>query len=143
MTSPLAILSRTFRPIDLPTRVPKTCATCGTAVVGLYLLVSSDEIVYVGSSIDVATRLYVHVTERTRMERDNWQWGKRFDRALYLPLPGAVLPHYEGALIRALAPPANGRPPRDRGHDAEILHGLGLRDELRDAEIAADDELVA
>jgi hypothetical protein len=129
MNSPLDILARTFRAIDLPDGAPQTCATCGTALVGVYLLVENDEIVYIGSSIDIARRLYGHgLHVQTRP----------FDRALWLPLPARMLRHYEGALIRALRPRYNGRAPASHGYDAEILWGLGLKAELSEEEIATE-----
>lgn len=131
MTSALTILERTFRPLDLPRHARNGCATCGTAMIGVYLLVDGDDISYVGSSTDILRRLYDHGLYRQT---------RPFDRALYLSLPRLVIPHYEGALIRALRPRTNGRTaPRDRGHDAEILFGLGLRDALPADELAVEE----
>jgi len=117
VTSPLAILERTFRPIDLPARPPEICDRCNPPRAGVYLLVATPAaIVYVGSSGDVESRLWSHVRET--------EIG--FDRALWLALPAKVLPHYEGALIRALAPRLNRVAPKYLGYDNEILDGFGL-----------------
>ena len=130
VSSPLNILARTFRPVDLPRRVQAGCSRCGSALVGVYLLIAREEVTYVGTSTDIIHRLYGQLLDRRRRR-------KRFDRALWLPLPASVLSHYRGALIRALRPKHNGKAPRSHGYDAEILWGLGLKDELSDEEIAA------
>lgn len=134
MTSPLAVLERTFRPIDPPLRPVTGCRDCGVVLAGVYLLVKRDEIVYIGSTADILRRLYAHVSDRRRRQR----FSKRFDRVLWLELPAAVIAHYEGALVRALRPPGNSvvHVRKFDAHDAEILYGLGLRDELAIDEIA-------
>jgi len=112
----LEILERSFRSIEPPTSSPRCLARAD-----IYLLIDSDEVVYVGSSHDVDRRLYAHVvTQRSRAD------AKRFDRALWLALPVAVHPHYEGAFVRALCPIGNRTCPAHQGHDSEILDGFGI-----------------
>lgn len=124
--SPLEILARSFRPIALPTRVPKNCVRCGTMKCGVYLLVAGGEIVYVGSSTDIELQLYAHANERERERYRGLPFHKEFDGALWQALPEVVMPHYEGAFIRALRPRYNGSAPRGGEHDAEILEGFDL-----------------
>jgi len=66
---------------------------------GVYFLCDGDEVVYVGQSVEVLSRLAVH-------QRD-----KKFDRAYVLPVPHEELDAVEGAFIRALKPSLNGRVP--------------------------------
>lgn len=120
MTS-LEALSVRFR--QLPTEADEPHS-------GVYLLVGdSDEVIYVGASIDVLARI------------DQHYFDKDFDHALWVPLPASVLPHYEGAFIRHLQPKLNQTAPADRGYDKEILFGFGLLDELLESDIADDLEL--
>lgn len=84
---------------------------------GVYLLFDGAAVVYVGSSGNVPERVAFHAGPGGHV---------RFDRSLWLPLPFAVLPAYEGALIRALKPKYNKRSPAGDEHDREILDGLGL-----------------
>lgn len=81
---------------------------------GVYLLLDGNDVIYVGSSSNVPERVCFHAGRR------------EFDRSLWLPLPVAVLPFYEGALIRAFKPRDNLTCPASEEHDAEILDGLGL-----------------
>lgn len=87
---------------------------------GVYFLVDGAEIIYVGSSTDLESRLQTHISG------DRHGGPKTFDRVLWIPLPLAVHPDYEGAFIRALAPRGNQTAPASRGNDAEILDGFGL-----------------
>ena len=119
----LEALSQTFRAIDVPTGIPRT-----SGQPGIYLLVAGCEVVYVGSSAHVEHRLYTHSLKQPDQ--------KRFDRAMWLPLPLAVHPHYEGAFIRALRPRHNGTAPRHRGHDLEILEGFGIAQLVEPAQLA-------
>ena len=113
--TPLEILSLTFREIEIPASTPS-----GPSV-GVYLLVDDDEIVYVGASLCVETRVHAHRTAKTDF------YTKQFDRAFALSLPAGALAHYEGALIRALHPHYNyGAPAHADGYDNEILDGFGL-----------------
>jgi hypothetical protein len=136
VTSSLAILERSFRPIDVPTvfrsigRVP---------FAGVYLQIKRNQIVYIGASIDVYRRLYMHgwKQRRSRVRRTANADRKSFDRAVWLPLPSSMLPFYEGALIRALTPKQNLDIPQTRCvHDAEILYSLGLHSDLTTDDIA-------
>lgn len=124
---PLEILRRSFRNAEIPDSTP-VGRLFGS---GVYLLVDGNgDIVYVGASSQIEWRLYAHASGERGIER------KVFDRALWMPLPALVHHHYEGALIRALAPKYNRRAPRNRGYDAEILWGLGLREDLKAGDIA-------
>ena len=139
MTNALAILERSFRPIALASslgrgrhgRQPKR------PYIGVYLLIRERQIVYIGSSVWMPERIWSHCDGRRKLEAGTTTHGKRFDRAMCLPLPASVIRFYEGALIRALVPEYTkdlrvGSP----GYDAEILYGLGLRDELTTDDIA-------
>lgn len=113
--SPLEILSRTFKPIEISAK-----ARTGPKLSGLYMLVLADEIIYVGASADLMSRLYDQRSCRSAYQ------SRRFDFALWMSLPVKVLPFYEGALIRCLRPRDNRMAPQSRRHDLEILDGLGL-----------------
>ena len=130
MTSPLSILERTFAPVAAPAlrarrTLPFSC--------GVYLLVDATDIVYVGSSTDLDSRLYQHTLDRRSTKPNH---AKRWDRALWLGLPAKVLPYYEGALIRALCPRYNRHAPRSCGYDNEILDGFGLPIHVDEAAVA-------
>lgn len=103
MSSPLDVLASRLR------EVPPTHS-------GVYLLLKGDEVVYVGSSVNVPTRVAGHKKQR----------GDRFDRALWMPLPVEDLALCEGVLIRYFKPALvdYGRP--HLGRDNEILVSLGL-----------------
>lgn len=126
--SALAALEQHFRPIG----IPKGYASFyDEALSGIYLLIRNDEIVYVGASKNMQRRIYVHGIRPRRL---------RFNRAMCLPLPTRVLPFYEGALLRELAPRYNKSIPASRrAHDAEILYGFGLRETLTEDQIYLKD----
>lgn len=88
---------------------------------GVYFLIDHYEIIYIGSSTDIETRLEQHFAGVPGRSEP-----KVFDRVLWIPLPAAVHADYEGAFIRALAPHDNMTAPASRGNDAEILDGFGL-----------------
>jgi DNA-binding XRE family transcriptional regulator len=117
--TPLEILSRQFRPFALPTITPtaETQRFCG-----VYLLVDGSEITYIGSSANIASRIWQHLRSRSKRARNS----KIFDRAFWYPIPELVMEHYEGAFIRALSPRHNERTPQHAGFDNEILDGFGL-----------------
>lgn len=75
----------------------------------IYFLCKANEVVYVGQSIGIASRLAQH-----RRVKD-------FDRAFFLPVPRAELDAVEGAFIRLLKPKLNGAGPRDTGQDEAVL----------------------
>lgn len=114
--TPLEILSRRFRRVDF-LRGPRLSPQ---GLCAIYLLVSSEEIRYVGASINLGLRLYEHRHSRTL--------GRRPVRghALILPLSREMHPRYEGALIRAFLPSGNRICPSPQGHDDAVLAGLGL-----------------
>ncbi len=87
---------------------------------GVYFLILADEVVYVGQSLDVESRVNQHARGDARLA------AKGFDRALWLPVAEGDLDAYEGALIRALRPRLSLRCPFDSQRDAEILSVLGL-----------------
>lgn len=110
--TPLEILRRSFRPLDIPTEHPRWPDS--PMLCGIYLLVDDQEIVYIGSSTDVLNRVWTH------------KRNKSFGELLWLRLPSAVHPHYEGAFIRSVRPRFNRSAPIDARYDAEILDGFGL-----------------
>lgn len=84
---------------------------------GVYFLVRGDEVVYVGQSVQIPSRISSHR-----------QGGKVFDLVFYLTCPAAELDAIESAFIRALKPKLNGNPPKaDRSRDAEILASFGIK----------------
>lgn len=119
VSSPLTIIERSFRGIRPPALRDRTLPFKS----GVYLLVDAADIVYVGSSTDLDSRLYDHTLDRRTSKPHD---AKRWDRALWLPLPVRVHGYYEGALIRGLRPRYNRGAPRHVGWDNEILDGLGL-----------------
>jgi transcriptional regulator with XRE-family HTH domain len=82
----------------------------------VYLLVSDGEIIYVGQSQDVDSRLAQH-------RRDE---GKTFNEVLILEVGAEDLLAYEGALIRAVRPRLNRTTPANADRDDEVLAKLGL-----------------
>lgn len=122
--TPLQILERTFAAIRPQSSRPGNS--------GVYLLIDGGEVVYVGASRNVPSRVggWSALTEEGR--RTVFAW----DRALWMSLPWSVATTYEYALIRALSPKRNKREVSGKEHDAEILFGLGLRDSLDVGDVA-------
>lgn len=83
---------------------------------GIYFLLLGSELVYVGQSVDVETRVAMHIRQRE----------KTFDRAFWIAVPVADLLAYESAFVRALDPPGNFWACADDSRDAEILARFGL-----------------
>ncbi len=83
-----------------PANVPKQLHLAAHRLVevsqmsGIYFLCQGDTIVYVGQSINVASRIKQH-------------GNKEFDRALCLPCPEEELNRVEAAFISLLKPPLN------------------------------------
>jgi excinuclease UvrABC nuclease subunit len=75
---------------------------CVNRFSGVYFLCDADEVVYVGQSVAVLSRIMTHVMER----------NKRFDpdRIFFLPVPQSELLRAEGEFIRLLKPKYNGNP---------------------------------
>lgn len=67
------------------------------ALSGVYFLISGNDIVYVGQSVNVASRVGSHFSESSKI----------FDRAVYLPVPPSDLDSVEMAFIKALWPKYN------------------------------------
>lgn len=109
------------RGLDVPlvTRVERPC--------GVYLLISAGQVVYIGATSNLESRLTDHFNG---MKHSNPLATPRppkvFDRVIWLALPRGELAAYEGALIRSLRPPLNKRAPAPRGRDLEILEHFGL-----------------
>lgn len=81
---------------------------------GVYFLMLGAELVYIGSSVNIAARVTHHRSDKV------------FDRVLWLKLPPTDLLAYEGALIRALVPRESFLAPRNIERDAAILAEFGL-----------------
>lgn len=64
---------------------------------GVYFLIHGEEVVYVGQSLSVASRVHDHVSKKEKV----------FDRAVYLPVPPSDLSQVERAFIRVLRPRYN------------------------------------
>jgi hypothetical protein len=82
--------------------------------VGIYFLLSGDEIVYIGQSTRIPQRVATH------------RYRLKFDRAVWIPVAEEDLDAYEGALIRRLTPPENTGSPSCADRDQEICDLLGL-----------------
>lgn len=117
-----------WREVDINRRQP-----------GVYLLMLDARVVYVGQSVDVETRLAIHMLNRVRplvgaamgkrartQKRGRSGKQKQFDRAFWFPVELEDLNAYEGALIRNFDPILNTNAPSDVGRDDEILALLGL-----------------
>lgn len=68
----------------------------------VYLLISGEQIVYVGQTLTIHRRVHKHIEAR-----------KIFDHALFLEVPGDRLRLVEAAFIKAFRPPLNREPWRD------------------------------
>lgn len=79
----------------------------------VYFLIKDNRVVYVGQSVNIAGRLVDHF--RT----------KEFDRVLYLLVPESELDRTEGAFIRFLKPPLNGKGAPISIFPERILHDYG------------------
>jgi excisionase family DNA binding protein len=66
---------------------------------GIYFLCDGEEVVYVGQSVDVYSRVLQH------------RRSKQFDRVFWWPVPASELDKIEGAFIRTLKPRLNGPGP--------------------------------
>ena len=66
-------------------------------VPGIYFLCKSDEVVYVGQSVNPLARIGQHIRD------------KDFDRAYFIPCPASALDEVEAGFIRKLKPRLNGR----------------------------------
>jgi hypothetical protein len=128
--SPLKILERTFRPYVQPSK--------GGERVGdvVYLLVRDRQVVYVGVTRQLPSRILSHATEMRRLERGVIPAGKRFDRALFMVLPRRYLRLFEQALIRELRPEYNKRIDNPMPDENAALYWLGLRSNLTTDDIA-------
>lgn len=122
--NPLDALASHFYEVDYRTVRPRFGA--------VYLLVLRGEVMYVGQTTDLDTRIAWHAEQAAMptKERDeeivaNYHC-KPFDRALAMRLRVEDLDLYEGALIRALWPRYNRRAPIHSGRDNAVLAALGL-----------------
>lgn len=112
-------------PLDLLEMHGREIPVARTRLVGIYILVLDGDIVYVGQSRDIESRIALHRNHGTT----------DFDRAFWIEVPAEELDAYEGALIRGLSPRACCSAPRDKGRDAEILARFGIApDPVRRAE---------
>jgi len=84
-------------------------------VVGIYFLVKDNDIVYVGQSIEVPSRVRGHKST-----------GKKFDSAYFIPVPEAALNEVERAFIAVLKPPLNGTNPKETEDDMAVLETYGF-----------------
>lgn len=77
----------------------------------VYFLIHEDRVLYVGQSRNLASRLAQH-----------GQDGKRWERALFLPVPEANLLRVEAEWITAPNPPLNRTASRSRGARSSHTH---------------------
>jgi hypothetical protein len=83
----------------------------------VYLLLFRGEVVYVGQSLNIESRIQGHLG----------RGDKLFDRALWIEVAAEDMDAYEGALIRAFSPKLNGRRvPKNEARDREVLAKLGI-----------------
>jgi hypothetical protein len=75
---------------------------------GIYFLCELGQVVYIGQSVNAASRIADHRN------------GKDFDRVLFLPWPRFDLSRIEAALIKVLRPPLNGTFATSEPTDAEL-----------------------
>lgn len=68
---------------------------------GVYFLLYEGEVVYIGQTRNIATRVHQHFTDRYRKFS--------VDDAVWLPVPTGDLERIESAFIRMLRPPHNGK----------------------------------
>jgi hypothetical protein len=87
---PLPVQRKAKKQLDHDDRVRPT------PLIGVYLLLLRDELVYVGSSMNMPIRIAAH--------RDN---GRPFDRAVFIPTTMSERGNLERMLIRALRPTQN------------------------------------
>jgi hypothetical protein len=104
--------------VSMATRIDRPC--------GVYLLISSGQIVYVGSTSNIEARIQSHLMRRKPRVNEPARPPKTFDRVIWIRLPREDVLAYEGALIRSLRPPLSVRSPAPVGRDIEILARLGL-----------------
>jgi len=82
---------------------------------GIYFLCQDNDLLYVGQSVNVSSRISTH-----------HHTGK-FNRVIFMAWPPDDLDSVEGALIRVLKPPLNGRAsgamvaPKSKASDEEIM----------------------
>lgn len=130
-------------PVDDPLSVPKAIRGVNglrdiTRVVtigsGIYFLCKLGSVVYVGQSQFAAARIATHIKENI----------KDFDAVYFFPWPSDQLDEAEGAFIRALNPPMNGRrsgggtvAPRPENAD-ELLRRVGFVASAADNDNAGD-----
>lgn len=86
----------------------------------VYVLIDDGEIIYIGRSVSLISRLIAH---RVGTPIDE---PKQFDRVLAVEVPIENAAAYEGALIRRFNPPLCVGSPSDESRDAEVLATLGL-----------------
>jgi excinuclease UvrABC nuclease subunit len=95
---------------------------CDPVFCGVYILLSGDEPVYVGQSIDVLARCRSHVRRRR---------SKEFDRIVYFACDELDLDPLEAALIIALRPKYNSHAYPTRGRRKHITERRRLLAEAR------------
>lgn len=86
----------------------------------VYVLISNDEIIYVGQTTHLQQRLWMHRVGTKQAP------AKQFDRAFAIDVAIEDLDAYEGALIRRFNPPLSWTAPADESRDAEVLAAMGL-----------------
>lgn len=97
---------------------PKCQGTCG-----LYFLINSGRIVYVGQSVSIESRVSQHFKEGVKV----------FDSAVVVPYGKEFLSLVEGALIRFIRPELNGKQPS--AADPSRMQATVNSTSLSDAEI--------
>ncbi len=117
MTS-VASLEPLMREVDLAT------LTARGAIESVYVLIHRDQVIYVGRTVGLISRLSSHMRGGRRAP------PKVFDRALSIELPAEDAHACEGALIRRFCPRFCIGAPTDDGRDAEMLQRFGLEPDL-------------
>lgn len=98
----------------------------------IYVLLDNETVIYVGCTGSLFQRLASHRFGNTQNE------PKSFTRALYIEVPIADAPAYEGALVRRFNPCLVDKVCSDETRDREVLELLSLEphQENRDAFVA-------
>ena len=106
--------------LDKFTAVDPNLSVSEPDTVDVYLLLLLGEVVYVGRTVQLATRIQAHRIGNSTTEQ------KSFDQVFKLSIPRSLGPACEGALMRHFLPRYVDRVEVDDSRDREIIEGLGL-----------------
>ena len=81
--------------------------TFEAAISGIYFLCVNDEVVYIGSSENIHTRILVHTNGSSRMLELKKEYGKEITAAYYLPVVSSEMRRLEDEFIQIIQPKLN------------------------------------